>query len=174
MLVRRPFLCYQPRLQEALPEPGHASPGSSQPRPTGLASGHAPPGSSQPRRWAGCQPTSLEGGRLRGVIAPGCRESRSRLSHHCCVLDIILALLNGPLTLGADPAEMVRTAEQHSVLTTAYETVASDERASVDQRAAFARKANWHRVLARIAAERGGRVFGCSLTQRRLPPNSGE
>jgi hypothetical protein len=50
---------------------------------------------------------------------------------------------------------MVRTAEQHSKLATLYDKLATDQYASPEQKVKFARKAKWHRVLSRIAAEFG-------------------
>jgi hypothetical protein len=46
---------------------------------------------------------------------------------------------------------MALTAEQHAQLATAYEKAAADGLAPPQQRAAFARKANWFRILARLA-----------------------
>jgi hypothetical protein len=50
---------------------------------------------------------------------------------------------------------MVRTAEQHSKLATLYDKLAKDQYALPEQKVKFARKANWHRILFRIAAEFG-------------------
>jgi len=50
---------------------------------------------------------------------------------------------------------MVRTAEQHSKLAVLYDKLAKDAYASPEQKTKFARKANWHHTLARIAAEFG-------------------
>ena len=47
---------------------------------------------------------------------------------------------------------MVLRAEQHSQIATAYERAAADE--SLPPQAAFARKANWLRMLARIRAKK--------------------
>jgi hypothetical protein len=49
---------------------------------------------------------------------------------------------------------MVRTAEQHFNLATHFDKLAEDDRALPEQKAAFVRRANWHRILSRIAAER--------------------
>ena len=46
---------------------------------------------------------------------------------------------------------MAFTAEQHSQLATAYEQAAADRMVPPQQQAAFARKAHWFRVLARLA-----------------------
>jgi hypothetical protein len=46
---------------------------------------------------------------------------------------------------------MAFTAEQHSQLATAYEQAAADRMVPPQQRAAFAQKAHWFRVLARLA-----------------------
>jgi hypothetical protein len=50
---------------------------------------------------------------------------------------------------------MVLTAERHSNIATAYERLAANENTPREQRPAFARKANWHRILARIATLTG-------------------
>jgi len=49
---------------------------------------------------------------------------------------------------------MALTAEQHSQIATAYEKAAADEMVPPPQRAAFARKADWFRMLARIGAKK--------------------
>ena len=54
----------------------------------------------------------------------------------------------------ADSAEMVLRAKQHSQIATAYERAAADESLPPQPRAAFARKANWFRMLARIGAKK--------------------
>lgn len=46
---------------------------------------------------------------------------------------------------------MALTAEQHSQIATVYEKAAADRMVPPQQRAAFARKAEWFRMLARIA-----------------------
>jgi hypothetical protein len=48
-------------------------------------------------------------------------------------------------------------AEQHSQIATAYEKAAADPTIPAPQRAAFARKAEWFRLLARIAAKNEAR-----------------
>ena len=65
----------------------------------------------------------------------------------------------------ADAAEMVRTAEQHSNLATHFDKLAEDDRALPEKKAAFVRRANWHRILSRIAAERGDRVLCVAQTR---------
>ena len=49
---------------------------------------------------------------------------------------------------------MALTAEQHSQIATVYDTAAADRMVPPQQRAAFARKAEWFRLLARIAAKK--------------------
>jgi len=49
---------------------------------------------------------------------------------------------------------MVLTPEQHSQIATAYEKAAADEMVPPPQREAFARKADWFRLLARVAAKK--------------------
>ena len=48
---------------------------------------------------------------------------------------------------------MALTADQHSQIATAYDRAAADEMILAPQRAAFARKAGWFRLLARIGAK---------------------
>jgi hypothetical protein len=48
---------------------------------------------------------------------------------------------------------MVLTPEQHSSIAMAYERAAADEMVPPPQRAVFARKADWFRMLARIGAK---------------------
>jgi hypothetical protein len=47
--------------------------------------------------------------------------------------------------------EMTLTAEQHAQLATTYEKAAADGLAAPQQQAALLRKANWFRMLARLA-----------------------
>jgi hypothetical protein len=49
---------------------------------------------------------------------------------------------------------MVLTAEQHLQIATVYEKAAADMRVPPPHRAAFARKADWSRMLARIGAKK--------------------
>jgi len=49
---------------------------------------------------------------------------------------------------------MLLTAEQHCRIATAYENAAADMRVPPPHRTAFARKADWFRMLARIRAKR--------------------
>ena len=49
---------------------------------------------------------------------------------------------------------MTLTAEQHSQIATAYEKAAADRMVPPPQREAFARKASWFRMLARIGAKK--------------------
>jgi len=51
---------------------------------------------------------------------------------------------------------MVLTPEQHSQIATAYESAAADEMVPPPHRAAFARKADWFRLLARVAEKKAG------------------
>jgi hypothetical protein len=57
-----------------------------------------------------------------------------------------------------DPAEMALTAEQHSEIATAYEKAATDCFVPAEQRAAFAKKAEFFRLLAKLAAKRNASV----------------
>ena len=49
---------------------------------------------------------------------------------------------------------MVPNAQKHLEVADLYEKLSADENASLQTRLAFARKANWHRILARISAEK--------------------
>jgi hypothetical protein len=49
---------------------------------------------------------------------------------------------------------MVPTAQKHLEVAHLYEQLSADENASIETRIAFARKANWHRILARMSAEK--------------------
>ena len=49
---------------------------------------------------------------------------------------------------------MVPTAQKHLEVADLYEQLSADENASIEWRIAFARKAKWHRILARTSAEK--------------------
>jgi hypothetical protein len=49
---------------------------------------------------------------------------------------------------------MALTAEQHSQIATGYDKAAADQMVPAPQRAAFARKAEWFRMLARLGAKK--------------------
>ena len=49
---------------------------------------------------------------------------------------------------------MALSADQHSRIATAYDKAAADQMVPAPQRAAFTRKAEWFRLLARIAAKK--------------------
>ena len=53
---------------------------------------------------------------------------------------------------------MALTAKQHSQIAMAYEKAAVDRMVPPQQRAAFAHKADWFRMLARIAAKKEAAV----------------
>jgi hypothetical protein len=63
---------------------------------------------------------------------------------------------------------MALTAEQHAQLATAYEKAAADGLAPPRQRAAFARKANWFRILARLAEKNGRATPQVAIPQELL------
>lgn len=48
---------------------------------------------------------------------------------------------------------MVRKAEKHLQMATLYEKLSANESASPETRIGFVRKANWHRILARMSVE---------------------
>ena len=52
------------------------------------------------------------------------------------------------------PARMPLTAEQHSLIAATYDTTAFDVSLSAHTRAAFAKKADWFRLLARVGEKR--------------------
>jgi hypothetical protein len=49
---------------------------------------------------------------------------------------------------------MVPNAQKHLEVADLYEKLSADENASLKTRLAFARKANWHRILARMSVEK--------------------
>jgi hypothetical protein len=49
---------------------------------------------------------------------------------------------------------MVPNAQKHLEVADLYEKLSADENASLQTRLAFARKANWHRILARMSFEK--------------------
>jgi hypothetical protein len=55
----------------------------------------------------------------------------------------------GPILLG-----MVPKPEKHLEVADLYEQLSADENASIEWRIAFARKAKWHRILARKSAKK--------------------
>ena len=65
---------------------------------------------------------------------------------------------------------MVQTAEQYSNHARFYENLTEDDTAPLEQRAAFARKANWLRILARLAAwqEEAGASRACKEKQSQI------
>jgi hypothetical protein len=54
---------------------------------------------------------------------------------------------------------MALTAEQHSQIAGAYDKAAGDQMVPAPQRAAFARKAEWFRLLAHIAAKKEAKAL---------------
>ena len=66
--------------------------------------------------------------------------------------------LNHHLTQWRHTAAMALTAEQHSEIATAYEQYAADRFVPPEHRAEFARKANWFRLAARLAAKHQSRT----------------
>jgi hypothetical protein len=70
---------------------------------------------------------------------------------------VLIALVHG--------LAMALTAEQHAQLASAYDEAAGDYLIPPEQQTAFARKANWYRVLARLS-ERNERATG----QVTIPP----
>jgi hypothetical protein len=64
---------------------------------------------------------------------------------------------------------MTLTAEQHSQIATAYEKAAGDHMVPPQQRSAFTRKANWFRMLARIAAKKEAAVVKKERTHEARP-----
>jgi hypothetical protein len=62
---------------------------------------------------------------------------------------------------------MALTAEQHAQLASAYDKAAGDCLIPPEQQTAFARKANWYRVLARLS-EKNERVTGQVTTPPEL------
>jgi hypothetical protein len=67
---------------------------------------------------------------------------------------------------------MVLKAEQHSQIAAAYETAAADGRLPAQTRAAFAKKADWFRLLARVEEkrERAARIASEAKQKAQEPP----
>ena len=76
------------------------------------------------------------------------------------------------LTTFVHAAAMALTAEQHAQLATAYEKAATDGLAPPQQRAAFARKANWFRILARLAEKNDRATPQVAIPQELLQPKT--
>lgn len=69
------------------------------------------------------------------------------------------------------PARMVLKAEQHSQIADAYESAAADKSLPAQARAAFARKADWFRLLARVGEKREqAAVIASKAKQAEEPP----
>jgi hypothetical protein len=68
---------------------------------------------------------------------------------------------------------MVLKAEQHSQIAAAYESAAADKSLPAQARAAFARKADWFRLLARVGEKREQAALIASKTKQaeEPPPN---
>jgi hypothetical protein len=64
---------------------------------------------------------------------------------------------------------MTRLAEQYSEKVASYDKMAADEAASHEQRVLFAKKANWFRVLARLAAQKEEMARSQELARARDP-----
>jgi hypothetical protein len=72
------------------------------------------------------------------------------------------------------PAWMVLKAEQHSQIAAAYDKAAADRSLPAQTRAAFARKADWFRLLARVGEKRERAALIASEAKRKAqepPPN---
>jgi hypothetical protein len=59
---------------------------------------------------------------------------------------------------------MALTPEQHAQIAVTYDAAANDESLPMQQRRAFAKKANWFRMVARVAAKKqeAAAFSGCS------------
>ena len=68
---------------------------------------------------------------------------------------------------------MVLTPEQHLRIATVYETAAGDRLGVTrPQRAAFARKANWFRMLARIKSKKDAGKAALEKQSQEVPPEA--
>jgi hypothetical protein len=66
---------------------------------------------------------------------------------------------------------MVLKAEQHSQIAAAYESAAADKSLPAQARAAFARKADWFRLLARVGEKREqAALIASTAKQAEEPP----
>ena len=127
------------------------------------------------RLWSGASPSSGESASYRGLrfsprvnssghpargfsyhllrrfaVARGAQELKfARRSRRLLTIHLGGVYHCGPILLG-----MVPNAQTHLEVADLYEKLSADENASLQTRLAFARKANWHRILARMSAEK--------------------
>src|SRR5262245_33916822 len=75
------------------------------------------------------------------------------------------------LNLGATahPARMSLSAEQHSLIGAAYDNAAFDVSLPAHTRAAFAKKADWFRLLARVSEKKERAALAKQKTQEPQP-----
>jgi hypothetical protein len=64
---------------------------------------------------------------------------------------------------------MALTPEQHAQIAVTYDTAANDERLPMQHRRAFAKKANWFRMVARVAAKKKETAAFCGGSNLALP-----
>jgi hypothetical protein len=69
------------------------------------------------------------------------------------------------------PARMPLRAEQHSLIAGAYEKAAADANLPVQTRAAFAKKADWFRLLACVGEKRERALMASEAKQPEAPPD---
>jgi hypothetical protein len=67
------------------------------------------------------------------------------------------------------PARMCLTAEQHSHIAAVYEKAGADNSLPAHTRAAFARKADWFRLVARVGEKRERAALIASEAKRNAP-----
>ena len=79
--------------------------------------------------------------------------------------------INHVLTAVIHDSAMALTAEQHAQLASAYEKAAGDCLISPEQQTAFARKANWFRILARPADKNEQAARQVTMPPELLKPN---
>jgi hypothetical protein len=73
----------------------------------------------------------------------------------------------GAAALSQHPARMLLKAEQHSQIAGVYEKAAADKSLPEHTRAAFARKADWFRLLARVGEKRERAALIASEAKRK-------
>jgi hypothetical protein len=75
----------------------------------------------------------------------------------------------GAAALSQHPSRMSLKAEQHSQIAAVYEKAAADKSLPAHIRAAFARKADWFRLLARVGEKRERAALIRSEAKRKAP-----
>ena len=89
-------------------------------------------------------------------------ETNVRFVPQTDINHVLIALVHG--------LAMALTAEQHAQLASTYDKAAGDGLISPEQQAAFARKANWYRVLARLSEKNESATDPATMPPELLKP----